>query len=251
MAGNRTPPPKILVLPDPETLHREAAERITRAAERAVAASGRFAWALSGGTTPGPVYRLLAAPPFHGRVPWNAVHLFWADERCVPPDDPESNHRLVQETLLERVSIPEAQVHRIPGELDPQAAAHRYAATLREALGPGEVRFDLVSLGLGRDGHTAALFPGSPALHAPHELVVASSGDYAGRPADRVTLTLRAINATAQVLFFVRGADKAEAVRAVLEAQDETLPAAHVRPADGQVVWLLDRAAAGRLTAVG
>lgn len=250
MAGSRTPPPEIVVLPDPETLHREAAARITHAAERAVAASGRFAWALSGGTTPGPIYRLLAAPPFHDRVPWDAVHLFWADERCVPPDDPESNYRLVRATLLNRVPIPKAQVHRIPGELGPQAAAHRYEATLRAAFGPSEVRFDLVSLGLGRDGHTAALFPGSPALHTPHGLVVASSGDYAGRPADRVTLTLQAINAAAQVLFFVRGADKAETVCAVLEGQDMSLPAAHVRPADGQVVWLLDRTAGGRLTAV-
>jgi 6-phosphogluconolactonase len=234
--------PCVHVFPDLEALSRAAAERFVSLAEGAVP----FRVALSGGSTPRRLYELLAAPPFRDQVPWPHTHLFWGDERCVPPDHPDSNYRMARESLLERAPIPARNVHRIRGELAPQEAAAAYEATLRTELGAGG-RLDLVLLGMGEDGHTASLFPGSPALHEQTRWVMAQEVEKLG--AWRITLTPPIINAAANVLFVVAGGGKAGRLRQALvrPGQEELLPAQMVRPAEGRLLWLVDRAAAGLL----
>jgi 6-phosphogluconolactonase len=208
---------------------------------------GRFSVALSGGSTPAGVYRLLAEEPFADRIPWSDVHIFWGDERCVPPNDPGSNYRLAQEALLSRVPIPADNIHRIRGEVDPSTAARVYDAALQDFFCGPRSRFDLVLLGLGTDGHTASLFPGSSALEETEQLAEAVVGAYEGRPAQRVTLTLPAINSAREALFLVSGAAKAGIVRAVLEGSEPDLPARRVRLTAGRLTWLLDADAAAHL----
>jgi len=200
--------------------------------------------ALAGGATPRRTYQRLAEPDGHEGVPWERVLLFFGDERCVPPDHPDSNHRMVREALLARLPVPAANVFRMAGEAqDPDQAAAAYEAELRQELGPAP-RLDLVLLGMGADGHVASLFPGSPALAESRRLVCAAAGP---RPGERrLTLTLPAINAAAGVLFLVTGEDKAGLVAEVLAGGRSDLPVARVRP-DGEVHWLLDRAAASRI----
>jgi 6-phosphogluconolactonase len=240
---------QIVVLPDPETLSREAARRFTRLALAAAADEGRFSVALSGGTTPGALYRRLAEDPHRGQIPWEQVHVFWGDERCVPPDDPGSNFWLADEALLSRVPMPPDNVHRVRGELESKTAAKAYAAELRAFFGAPVPRFDLVLLGLGQDGHTASLFPGSDALDEKKRPVVAVTAQYQGRPAQRVTLTPPAINAARQVLFLVTGSAKADILQAVVEGPTGRFPAQKIRPTGGQLGWLIDAAAASRLIA--
>jgi len=243
-------PPSVHVLPDRGEIARTAAELF--AASSAAAAEHGEVWsvALSGGSTPRDLYRLLADPgsPFRSRVPWEALRIFWGDERHVPPDHPDSNYRMAREALLERAPIPAHNVHRIHAE-EPDAAraASAYAETLAAAfrLAAGETpRFDLVLLGLGPEGHTASLFPGSPALHDAEHLVAAPWVEAVG--AHRITLTPRVLNAAARVVFLVAGEEKAPAVRAVLQgdASPDLYPARAVQPARGEVVWLLDADAA-------
>ena len=239
----------LVIVPDPQALAAEAAQRIAHLALDAAGARGRFSLALSGGSPPGALYRLLAEEPYRTRIPWAQVHLFWADERCVPPDDPGSNYRLAYEALIARVPIPAANVHRVRGELDPQAAARSYDRELRRFFGGPRPRVDLILLGLGSDRPTASLFPGSEALEETERLAVATTAVYDNRPAGRVTLTLPALNAARQVLFLVSGPAKAGIVRAVLADAEGQTPARRVRPVAGQLVWLLDAAAAARLPA--
>ena len=239
---------EIVVLPDAEALAHAAAQRFSALAREAADSRHRFSVALSGGSTPGALYRLLADEPYRGQVPWAEVHLFWGDERCVPPDDPGSSYRLAQETMIARVPIPPGNVHRVHGELDPQEAAQVYARDLGDFFRGSWPQFDLVLLGLGEDGHTASLFPGSPALHETARLAVAVEAHYQDRPAPRVTLTLPVLNAARQVLFLVTGSAKAGIVQAVLEDPGRHLPAQMVQPLAGQFTWLLDRAAASQLT---
>jgi 6-phosphogluconolactonase len=239
---------EIVVLPDAEALAQEAARRFAALAGEAVASRGRFSVALSGGSTPGVLYRLLAEEPQRSSIAWKQVHLFWGDERCVPPDHPESNYRLAHETLIAHVSIPPQNVHRLRGELEPAAAARSYERELQDFFCGPKPRFDLVLLGIGSDGHTASLFPRSEALAETGRLAVAVTAHYGDRPAERVTLTLPAINSARQVWFLVSGVAKAEIVQRVLEDADPHLPARLVRPAAGQLTWLLDAAAAGCLT---
>jgi len=238
---------KIVVLPDSEALAREAARRFQRLAIQAMAERGRFSAALSGGSTPGALYRLLAGESYGEQIPWEGVHLFWGDERCVPPDDPGSNYRLAHEKLISCVPIPPGNVHRVRGELQPEAAAGDYADALRVFFDAPWPRFDLILLGLGADGHTASLFPGSDALAERERAVVATTAQYEDRPTHRVTLTLPALNAARQVLFLVREATKAEIVQSVLQGGEERYPAQRVRPVEGGLTWLLDAAAASRL----
>jgi 6-phosphogluconolactonase len=247
---------EILVVPDPVALAREAARRFADLAREAVAARGRFSAVLSGGSTPGALYRLLAEAPYRTQIPWPKVHLFWGDERCVPPDDvrpddwpPSSNYQLAHETLIAHVSIPEENIHRVQGELEPAAAARTYDLALRDFFCGPHPRFDLVLLGLGKDGHTASLFPGSSALDETERLAVAVEAHYEDRPAQRVSLTLPAINSARHALFLVQGRAKAGIVQTVLSDADEALlPAQRVQPQAGQLTWLLDAAAASRLT---
>ena len=234
---------ELRIFDDSAGLCREAAQRILRARQKAVADEGRFALLLSGGQTPRQLYALLGSPEYRDRLDWAGTHLFWGDERAVPLSDPKSNYRMVAETLLSRVSIPEANIHRIRTELPPEEAALSYERELREFFS-GAPRFHLVLLGMGADGHTASLFPGSPALRERKRLVVAT----AQGSMPRISLTVATLNAAREVLFLVTGAAKAPVLAAALEGPlDPELPAALVRPASGQVVWLVDRAAAAGL----
>lgn len=226
--------PEIVVLPDLETISRAAAGRVAALAQ----ACDPFTVALSGGSTPRRLYELLAASPFRERIPWAQTHVFWGDERCVPPDHPDSNYHLARQALLDRVPLLARNVHRILGELEPEQAAAAYRAELLTALGDDR-RFDLVLLGLGDDGHTASLFPGTAALQ---ERTLAAAVVYVERLASwRITLTLPTLNAARHVLFLVSGANKAPALVRVLAG--EPLPAGLVRPPQGQLTWLVDRAA--------
>jgi 6-phosphogluconolactonase len=190
----------------------------------------------------------LAEEPYREQMPWDAHHLFWGDERCVPPDNPGSNYRLAYEALLSRVPIPPDHVHRVLGELEPQAAARAYERTLADFFCGPHARFDLILLGLGSDGHTASLFPGSAALENRDRLALAVEAFYQDRPAHRVTLGLAALNAARQILFLVTGRDKAGIVQSTLEGSEGLLPAQRVRPLAGQLTWLLDAEAASQLS---
>jgi 6-phosphogluconolactonase len=240
--------PNIRIFSDPSSLSRAAAELFVEAARQAVSERGRFLVALSGGGTPAGLYRLLADDPYRNRVDWSKTCVFWGDERCVPPDDPGSNYRQAHDILLARVHIPAGNVLRIKGELAPQTASDDYAQTLKAYAEPGREwpHFDLILLGLGEDGHTASLFPGSPVEAGSPALAV--TAEYQGRPADRVTLTPVVFNDARQILFLVTGANKAVTLTRVLSDLRilEKLPAQRIRPTDGQVTWLVDEAAAGR-----
>lgn len=232
--------PETRIFPDLEALASAAAEDFVDCAERTLASTGRFRVAVAGGSTPRPVYRRLARSDLATRVLWERVHLFWGDERCVPPSDPASNYRMVRDELLSRVPIPEGNVHRIAGERPPDEAAAAYERDL------GEEPLDLVLLGMGTDGHTASLFPDTLRLGQHLERVIATTAPV--EPASRVSLTLRAINEADTVRFWVSGADKAavlcEAFRQ-FESGDPQLPAARVHPASGKLCWLIDEAAGG------
>jgi 6-phosphogluconolactonase len=238
---------EIVVVPDAEALAREAAQRFTDLAREAAGSRGRFSVALSGGSTPGRLFRLLAGEPYRGQIPWEQVHLFWGDERCVPPNDPGSNYRLAEEALIAHVPIPPGNVQRVCGELKASTAAQAYENLLQDFFCGPRTRFDLVLLGLGKDGHTASLFPGSPLLDERERLTALATASYQDRPAQRVTLTLPAINTARQVLFLVAGGAKAEIVQAVIEGPDGRYPAQRIQPTAGQLTWLLDAAAASRL----
>jgi 6-phosphogluconolactonase len=223
---------------DADALARTAAEHFVTQAARAIAARARFFVALAGGSTPRATYELLATDEFVTRVAWPRVHVFWGDERCVPPTHADSNYRMAREALLDHVPIPVDNVHRIAGELDPAQAAVSYEAELRATLGAGR-RFDLILLGMGSDGHTASLFPGTAALDEQERWVVEN---YVGQLNEwRVTLTLTAINRARQVTFLVSGPSKAEAL--VRIRAGESLPAGLVQPLEGKLTWLVDREA--------
>jgi 6-phosphogluconolactonase len=242
--------PTVTIVPDADALAEAAARLIADTAAEAIDARGRFMWALAGGATPRATYAKLALPPFRERVGWRHTWVFFGDERAVPPDHPDSNYRMAHETLLSRVPIPAAQVLRIRGEAgDLEVAAAEYARALAEAFGTrrGELpRFDLVLLGLGIDGHTASLFPGSPVVREVFRAVAAVHVAAAEIP-QRLTLTLPVLNAAARVVFLVAGPEKAKVVKAVF-GERASLPGTMVRPADGELVWLLDRAAAAQLS---
>lgn len=228
-----------------------AAELVAEAALQAVAERGRFLLALAGGSTPRMLYEILAAPEdadgARDEIEWERVHVFWSDERHVPPDHPDSNYRMACEALLDQVPVPAAQVHRVLTEWPADRAAAACEADVRNVLGPREPVFDLILLGLGTDAHTASLFPGSPLVHETDRLVAAAWVETHG--AWRITFTPALINAARQVTFVVCGAEKAAAVAAVLEGSAPALehPARAIRPTRGTVTWVLDRAAASRL----
>jgi 6-phosphogluconolactonase len=237
------------VFPDGAELARAVAEEFSRRASETIRARERFSVALSGGSTPRRLFTLLADPaePFRDRIDWRAVHFFWGDERHVPPDHPESNYRRARETLLDPLSVPAQNIHRIRGE-EPgaQHAAALYEEELR-AFFSGAARFDLVLLGLGADAHTASLFPGTAAVRERERWVVAQWVEKLG--AFRITLTPTVFNHAAALIFLVQGEEKAAALRAVLdgESDPDRWPAQVVRPQDGELLWLVDRAAAGSL----
>ncbi|MDQ6847540.1 MAG: 6-phosphogluconolactonase [Candidatus Dormibacteraeota bacterium] len=228
-------PGEVRVLTDPIALAAAAADWIARRCHNVE----RFSIAVTGGNTPHFLYEALASSTFRTSIDWRRWHVYWGDERAVPPDDEQSNYRLVVDTLLSKVPVPDEQVHRMEAERpDLDAAAAGYARLLEEQCGRPP-RLDVVLLGLGSDGHTASLFPGTTALRV--EDTWATTGRAASLPFERVTLTLPALNAAAQVAFLVTGAGKADALRGVV---DGTVPAARVRPDRGELIWFLDTAAA-------
>jgi 6-phosphogluconolactonase len=240
--------------PDAESLAQAGAEHFVTLAKAAIAAHGRFAVALSGGSTPRGLYARLASDEFSSQMDWPRVHLFWGDERCVPPDHPDSNYLLARETLIDHLPIPAENVHRIRGELEPEEAASDYEHTLRTFFAPPAdenekpiPRFDLILLGMGTDGHTASLFPGSAALHERRRWVVAYYVDKLH--AWRITVTPIVINAAIYVTFLVSGASKAERLQQVLTGpyEPDLLPAQIVKPDDGHLLWLVDAQAAAML----
>ena len=232
------------IYPDLATLSDAAAQFFADQAERAVAARGRFSVALSGGSTPRRTYELLARPPFGERVLWAKVHVFWGDERCVPADDPRSNYLMARQALLDHVPIPAEQIHPIPCSQEPHAEAECYEILLRRFFGERPPQFDVVLLGLGENGHTASLFPGTPVLEERQHWV--ADVYLAEQDLFRITLTAPLLNQAAVVVFLVAGAGKAAVLREVLEGPHDPirLPAQLIRPKDGKVRWLVDQAAA-------
>ncbi len=231
------------VYPDAASLAQAAAKQFTVLAAQAIDERGCFFVALAGGSTPRATYALLATRTYVARVHWPKVHVFWGDERCVPPDHPDSNYKMAHEALLDKAKLPPGNVHRIRGELPPEQATLAYREELEAALGTGG-RLDLILLGMGADGHTASLFPGSPAVEEQEQMVVAA---YVERlHAWRVTLTLPAINAARHVVFLVSGDTKAPALARVRAG--ESLPAALVRPSPGQLTWMVDQDVARSLS---
>jgi 6-phosphogluconolactonase len=233
---------------DPDALARAAADELAVIAAVAIAARGACHVALSGGSTPKRMFQVLAE--MGAALPWDRIHLWWGDERTVAPDHADSNFGMTRAALIEPLGavIDPARVHRIVGEDDPDDAARAYEAALIAALGTPPV-FDLVLLGLGPDGHTASLFPGSPALEARDRWVVANPIDspLAHGKAVRITLTFPAINAARHVRFLIAGADKAATLAAVLEGPADRYPSQRIAPRTGELAWLVDEAAAGAL----
>lgn len=238
---------EIIVCGDKNKWLKTAVTLFIKQAETSVADHGFFSVALAGGGTPAPFYSGLAQPGNQSRVPWSKVHVFFGDERAVPPDDRESNYRMIKENLLEAVPIPKENIHRVQTEMEVRLAAFAYEEELRQFFSGEWPRFDLVLLGMGDDGHTASLFPRSVALNEESRWFVAN---YAPEKKSwRLTLTIHAINAARMVWVLVRGESKADRLKEVLTGIKDTwkLPIQAIHPIDGQMVWLLDRNAASRL----
>ena len=242
------------IYPDLAALSRRAVEEFVAIAAESMREREQFSVALAGGSTPRELYRLLATPEFVGRVHWSGVHVFWGDERCVPPEDDRSNFRMAYEELLSRVPIPLANVHRIRGEDEPPQAAEEYETELRKFFehsmaANAWTRFDLVLLGMGSDGHTASLFPGTPALDEHEHAVMAVWVEKFSMW--RITLTPVALNAARHVRFLVSGADKVDTLHEVLKGRPRPreLPSQIVRPIDGDLHWLVTADAAAKLEA--
>ena len=239
---------EIRIFKDLDKLSRNAAELFSEQAAKSIEARGRFLVALNGGSTPTRLFQLLAAD-YRNKVNWDQVHVFWGDERCVPPDDAGSSYGQARDAFLIHVPIPDANIHRVKGELEPAEASKDYALTLKQfASSPLEFpRFDLVYLGMGEDGHTASLFPGSPVDAIEPTLPV--TAHYQDRPANRVTLTQLVFNQARMVAFMVTGEKKVVTLAEVLSDgyNPELYPAQRIAPKDGQLIWLADEAAAGKL----
>src|SRR5579864_8974005 len=243
--------PEIRVLPSLQELFQAAAQHFVQQATEAVGRSGRFTVALAGGSTPKGLYSLLATE-FRSSIPWKQTYFFWGDERHVPPDHPDSNFRMAEEAMLSKVPVPADNIFRIPaGGKDADEVALQYEQTIRSffQLKTGEFPcFDLILLGLGPDGHTASLFPDNSALRETSRLVVANWVEKF--QTHRLTLTLPVLNHAGCISFLVAGADKANALHDVLEgdAPGEQFPAKLVKPAQGKLIWFVDRAAASGLS---
>ena len=245
---------KYYVEPDPAALARRAAQYFVEMASEAAEAYGRARIAISGGSTPRAAFELLADPsqPWHTRMPWEKLDLYWVDERCVPPGHADSNYRMTREALLDRVPLRPAQIHRMEGELEPEAAAARYESELRNTFrleGAESPRFGLVSLGLAGDGHTASIFPHTQAIREMSRLVAANYVPQ--KDAWRITLTWPVINHARSVFFLVSGEDKAAILREVLTGprDPERLPSQLIWPSSGILTFILDKAAAALLPA--
>jgi 6-phosphogluconolactonase len=234
------------ILRDPQALARALADLFVGTGRMSMAERGAFHVALSGGSTPRAAYELLAQEPLRDELSWSDVFIYFGDERCVPPDDEQSNYRMAQKAFLDAVGIPSANVHRIHGEADPGLAANEYASILRAHLGDAP-RFDLILLGIGPDGHTASLFPGTPPDSDDGALVRAVYAQ--SQMMWRITVTPKVINLARTVAFAVQGPEKAAIFAAVYEGPIDPVkyPAQIVRPVAGRLIWLVDESAAGML----
>jgi 6-phosphogluconolactonase len=239
--------PQIKVVPDADAIARYAADQIVALARESIERDGTFTIALSGGSTPKKLFELLASDEYRNRIDWPKVEVFFVDERCVPADHPESNYRLAHETLLSKVPIPPGNVYRMKGEdPDPNHAAADYGLMLRDKFGDGGL--DLVLLGMGEDGHTASLFPGTAAVNETKHRVVANYAEHSttGR-SWRLTMTAPFINRARNVFVLVSGANKAKRLAEVLEGprDPQRLPIQLIYPEEGQMTWIVDAGAAG------
>ncbi len=266
--------PEVWIGDDAAALAHEGARRIAEVARRSIAARGRFHLALAGGTTPRRLYRSLATDEF--AIDWRRVWIYFSDERLVPLDSPDSNYGMARETLLDRVAIPKEQILAVPTQFAPEEAAQSYEKTLRDSLDAGEPRLDLALLGMGPDGHTASIFPGSRLLAGfdddfliddpstgplrseradptlatwAKERLIAAIVDAPKPPPNRVTMTPYLLNLARYVIVLVAGEDKVAAVSAALEsdARVSEIPIRAIAPATGELAWLLDRRAARAL----
>jgi len=240
--------PEIRIFNDLENLSQAAANLFFEQAAKSISERDRFLVALNGGNTPMQLFQLLGTD-LRNQVDWNKIHIFWGDERCVPPDDPGSSYGQAREAVLNRVPIPELNIHRIQGELGPVEASKEYFLILKKFSSPPLEwpRFDLVYLGMGEDGHTASLFPGSPV--EVEQPVIPVSAHYQDRPADRVTLSPVVFNSSGMIVFMVTGEKKAITLAEVLSDRynPEQYPAQRINPRDGELIWLVDAQAAGKL----
>jgi 6-phosphogluconolactonase len=239
---------RIQVLPDLEAISRQAVRLFIEISKSSPVQRETFAVALSGGTTPRRFYRMIGSPPYREEIDWDRVHLFWVDERSVPKDHEASNFKLVFDALLTAAPIPGENIHPMRTENGPEQGAREYEQELRAFFGRSRLPvFDLILLGIGGDGHTASLFPGSDSLHERSRLVVPVYLREPGK--DRITLTLPVLNQARHILFLVAGHSKAEMVKAILEEEGhrERYPAGLVHPVDGQVTWLIDEEAASKM----
>lgn len=241
-------PTEIKVYPDLEALNAAVAELIIASVATALESRPRASLALSGGSTPRRLYAELGHHPYRERIDWNRLHVFLVDERFVPPDDEESNQRMIRETLLSTSPLPERNFHPMPFIPNaPERAAHDYESELKSFFSLDSApQLDILLLGMGPDGHTASLFPGTAAVNI-HDRWVAPTVNPAG-PSQRLTLTLPVLNRARTAAFMITGADKAETLREVIEERPAVLPAAHVELESGDLHWLVDSAAGSRLS---
>lgn len=247
-------PPRLLIFDDYEALSRVATEMLIFLGRKAIAERGQFTLALSGGGTPQRLFELFGESEYVEQISWPEVHIFWGDERCVPPDQEGSNYRQAYNTFLSKVPIPDENIHRIRGEYSPEQAADEYAYQLLKFVRPDATqptpisfpRFDLILLGMGNDGHTASLFPGPIPARERHAPTLPVTAHYQDRPANRVSLTPLVFNAARNLFFLVTGAAKTETLHAVLKGTPdlEQFPAQRIQPTDGQVTWFVTQDAA-------
>ena len=239
----------LITEPDPPNLAHKGAAIFTQVAAESVALRGRFVVAISGGSTPRPLHRLLGEEPYMSEIPWNSTHIFWVDERCVSAEDPASNYGAARADFLQSVHIPDKQVHPMPADLAPEEGAAAYQRELGRFFQAkiSEIPvFDLICLGIGTDGHTASLFPAQSALKEKERLIISVTG---GDPhVTRLTMTFPLLNNAREIVFLVSGKDKAPILKAILEGPPDRFPAQMIQPLDGSLTWLLDQGAASLLS---
>ena len=239
----------IIVEPDANALSRKGAAIFTQVAAESVALRGCFVVAISGGSTPRPMHRLLCEEPCLSTIPWSGTHIFWVDERCVPVDDPASNYGAARVDFVDKLPIPGNQIHPMPVDLVPEEGATAYQRELFHfsQLQPSKIPvLDLICLGIGTDGHTASLFPGQGSLMEKKRLIVPVTG---GHPqVSRLTMTFPLLNHAREIVFLVSGQGKAPIIKAILEGTSRRFPAQMIQPLNGSLTWLLDREAASMLS---
>ena len=239
----------IIIEDNPTLLAMTAANIFLSTAAESVSKTGLFMLAVSGGSTPREMHRLLAEEPYRSDIPWNDTHIFWVDERCVPVDDPASNYGLAKKDFLDRAPIPPDQIHPMPGEAAPEEGAVIYSGDLQKSFQIKESDFpvfDLIFLGVGKDGHTASLFPGQRALDEKQRWVVNVKG---GHPdVSRLTMSYPVLNHAGHIVFLASGKEKAMILKEIIENRSARLPAQKVQPVNGTLTWLLDRDGASLLS---